>query len=234
MCRWSTVVLAAFALALSGSVAHAHGVWVEKRYDKHRIVLGEGAVDNAYPAGKVVSVTGYDAEGRAAEVRLLPQADHVVLDVADGVAAVATTFDHGYWCKDAEGKWVNKPAEEVPGASGGHATIKYNIAYLKAAITPVTVPGFAIQIVPEVNPASLGMCDMLKVQVLRDGKPLPGVKVMLDVVNNPEATVETDADGKASVAVRNSGLNVLGVEESFSDDGKETAYFTSLSFVCGG
>lgn len=223
-------------LALSASNVYAHGVWVAKRHDKVHIVYGEGASDNAYPPAKVKRVRGFGVGGGAVDVAAQPMVDHVQLAPAADAAIIAVNFDNGYWSKDAEGKSINKPMNEVPGATGGNLVLKYNVTYLDAKAHPREIEGLDIQIVPSVNPAGLGMGDKLEVLVLRDGKPLADAPVIIDVVNDPETTINTGADGKAVLTIRNDGLNVIGVEIGFpmeekSDKATGYSYFSSLAFV---
>lgn len=232
----SATVLFAFVLGLAADSAHAHGVWVAKRHDKYCVGYGEGRSDNAYPVAKVEKVAGYDANHRPVEVAVLPQDGHVRLEPAEGAAVIAVFFNNGYWSKDADGKYVNKPMNEVPGAESASLTLKNNVTYLAAAAAPLVVGDFALQIVPSVNPAGLRMGDRLEVTVLKDGKPLAGAPVIADIVNDLENTVETGPDGKAVVTVRNGALNIVGVEMDFpiaDADGKATreSYFTTISFV---
>ena len=236
MRNWTTAALLVIVLSLASGHAFAHGVWVSKRCDKYCVGYGEGSSDNAYPPAKVEKVAGYDAKHQAAEVKVLPLEDHVRLEPAGNVSVISVFFNNGYWSRNAEGKWGNKPMNEVPGAESGNLTLKNNVAYLDAEAAPLVVEDFALQIVPSINPAGLRMGDSLEVTVLRDGKPLAGAPVIVDIVNDLENTVETDADGKAVVTVRNGALNIIGVEMDFpaaGDDGKATheAYFTTISFV---
>ena len=233
----SITVFAAFALVLSlyASSAHAHGVWIAKRCDKHCIVYGEGAKDNAYPPAKVKEVRAFTADRSSATVETISRDDHVELNIADDAAVVAIFFDNGYWSKDENGKSVNKPMTEVPGSSSGNLTLKYNTTYLDSKVEPRAIDNLEMQIVPSVNPAGLSKGDMLEVTVLRNGQPVAEAPVIIDVVNDPENTVVTDANGKVSFPIRNDGLNVIGVEIDFplEKDEKATgvAYFASLSFL---
>lgn len=238
MFKWTSIAALALVMTLAAGQARAHRVWVAKRCDKYCIGYGEGSSDNAYAPAKVEKVVGYDARGRQVDVAVLPREDHVGLEPSEGVAIISIFFNNGYWSKDANGKYVNKPMNEVPGSSSGNLTLKNNVTYLAPGAEPLVVKEFALQIVPSVNPASLKMGDTLEVTVLKDGKPLAGAPVIADIINDFDGTVETGADGKAVVTVRNNALNVIGVELDFpiaNADGKATgeAYFSTIAFVAG-
>jgi len=224
----------ALAVLLAPNVGHAHGTWLAKRAGAWMVVLGEGADDQAYDTGKVKKITAYskdstpsqmDAEARQGYVTVNPPQDAVILVVE---------FDHGYWAKGADGKSVNKSMKEVPGAKAGSKNLKYNVAYLDAGVKPQAFAELPIQIVPLVNPASLKQGEELEVQVLYLGKPLADTAVIVDVVGDLDNEIRTDADGKATVPVRNMSLNVIGVEPSFPLEGNDMAttigYFATISF----
>lgn len=223
-----------FVLAVSGA-GHAHGTWVAKRFDALTVVLGEGGDDQAYDTGKVKKVAGYSSDHTPVPVETEVRQGYVVVKPAKGAAMLVVEFDHGYWAKGEDGKYVNKPMPEVPGAKAASRTLKYNVTYLDAAIQPKAIAELPIQIVPAVNPAGLKQGDMLAVQVLYQGKPLADAEVIVDVAGDLDNTVKTDADGKAAIPVRNMALNVIGVEKAFPLEGSDlatsTGYFTSVSFV---
>lgn len=159
----------------------------------------------------------------------------MVVKPATEVALLVVEFDHGYWSKGEDGKSINKPMTEVPGAKTANRTLKYNITYLDSTIEPKVLAELPIQIVPAVNPANLKQGDNLEVLVLYQGKPLADAEVIVDVVGDLDNVVRTDADGKATVPVRNMALNVIGIERAFPLESSElataTGYFTSISFV---
>ncbi|MDR1612318.1 MAG: DUF4198 domain-containing protein [Planctomycetota bacterium] len=222
------------ALALSG-IGHAHGIWVAKRFDVLTVVLGEGRDDQAYDTAKVKKVTGYSSEYAPVQVGIEARQGYVVVNPSKEAALLVVEFDHGYWSKGADGKYVNKPMPEVPGAKTANKTLKYNVVYLDPAVQPKVMAELPLQIVPAVNPAGLKQGDLLEVRVLYQGKPLADAEVIVDVAGDLGNTIKTDANGKAAVPVRNMSLNVIGVEQAFPLEGSDlataTGYFTSVSFV---
>lgn len=125
----------------------------------------------------------------------------------------------------------------MPGAkvSGG---------YLKYASHLVTLPdgppkpaqNLTLQIVPTSEKFPRHKGEVLTVQVLFNGKPVPGAKVWQDIVTDPDGTpLVADKDGRVTLPVRNQGLNVLAAEHESApmDTGKAdmTHHFATLSFI---
>ncbi|MCY1561851.1 hypothetical protein D9M68_991650 [compost metagenome] len=91
-------------------------------------------------------------------------------------------------------------------------------------------------ILPEVDPLTVGPGKLLPVQVLLDGKPAAGVKLIGDYRSAPNTlSTETDKDGRAQVVVRNEGLNVISAQmEIVLKDNPDVAtrgVFSSLTFL---
>lgn len=233
---FSAALMAVACIFACAGEVHAHGVWLGARCDKTCIVLGDGPKDNGYAPSMVTGVKGYSAELQPVAVGTVDRGDHVQLDLPENAAVVSVDFDYGYWSKGPDGRYVNKPMDEVPGATLGTHAVKFNVSYLDAAAKVAPVPGLDMQFVPSVNPAGLRMGDVFEVQLLHKGKPMPDTEVIFDVVNDLNGTARTDADGRVKVTVRNNALNVVGVEvtvpEPGSDKCTQTKYFASLSFTC--
>lgn len=237
--RKGKVIVALFLALIMGAMpaAYAHGVWLSVRCDKTCIVLGDGPKDNAYDPAMVTQVKGYDVDHKEVAVVVEPKDGHAQLSLPENVAIVAVNFDYGYWSKGPDGKYVNKPMDEVPGSSIGTHAVKFNTSYLDPEAEPKMIEGLDMQFVPSVNPASLNMGDTFEVQLLHKGKPMADTEVIFDVVNDLNGTALTDADGKVQVTVRNNALNVVGVEVAVPEDSPNvkctrTKYFASLSFTC--
>lgn len=233
---FKTVFAAAAILVFSVCSASAHGVWVGVRFDQPCIILGDGPADNAYTSSMVTKVQGFKADFSTAEVKTIPQSNHVDLEYGKDVAIIALNFDYGYWSNGPDGKFIGKPMTEVPGSTIGTHAIKYSVAYLDPTVKPRAIEGLAMQFVPSVNPASLKMGDTFEVQLLHNGKPMANTPVISDVVNDLTGTILTDANGKATITVRNNALNVIGVEVAEklpkNDMATQNKYFAALSFTC--
>ncbi len=229
-------ILPAFA-AVAAMVTHAqaHGIWVAQRQGDWAVVYGHGASDEAYKPEKVKSVVAYSASGETRTSNILRQPKNVLIEPAPDAVALTVTLDNGIWTKGPDGKSVNKPKTEVPGAQSASHSIKINTTVLKAGAS-FKATGQGLEIVPLVDPMSLKMGDDLPVQVFADGKPVAGVALAVDYVNDGHAqSSKTDENGKVTLFVRNDGLNVIGVSHVKATPGNpeadQVSYFATLSFT---
>jgi nickel transport protein len=226
------------ALAVAGaltSAAHAHGIWTAQRHGDLAIVYGHGAGDDAYKPEKVKSAVSYLASGEKRDSKVLHQAKNALVEPAQDAVALTVILDNGIWTKGPDDKSVNKPKSQVPGAQSASHSIKINTTILKsgASLKPT---GQGLEIVALADPMTLKMGDDLPVQVFADGKPLAGVPLYVDYVNDGHAqSNKTDQDGKVTLFVRNDGLNVIGVSHIKKTTGNaeinQVSYFATLSFT---
>lgn len=102
-----------------------------------------------------------------------------------------------------DGRWHGR--DEVQGAAISGRHLKCN-THLVAPPTGAPVP---------VGQAFLrNKGETLTVQVLFEGKPLPGAKVWQDIVTAPDAPpLVADAEGRVTLPVRNQGLNVVEADQ---------------------
>jgi nickel transport protein len=231
--------LAAAAALMQAVPAQAHGIWFAQRSDKLSLVYGDGAedLDIVKRLPKISSVGAFSAQGAALPVKLEPEGRLAVVNLEAKPAVLSATMDNGLWSRDAKGQWHGKGMDEVPDATISGRYLKYNshlITLPAGAMRPL--PGLALQLVPvgAAFPHHIG--EALTVQVLFEGKPLPGAKVWRDIVTDPDAQpLVADAQGKVTLPVRNQGLNVVKAEhESASvDPGKtlNTHHLATLSFA---
>jgi uncharacterized GH25 family protein len=90
--------------------------------------------------------------------------------------------------------------------------------------------------VPQTDPLTVGPGKPLPVKVLLNGKPAAGIELFGDYRGAPDAvSAVTDAQGLASVEVKNPGLNVIAAQTvvpvADDKDVTEQGFFTSLTFV---
>lgn len=100
--------------------------------------------------------------------------------------------------------------------------------------------GFTIEIVPYNNPAFLKVGDQLEVQLLYNGKPLRGNRIMATYENyssKPEdyaQTVETDKNGKAWFKITNPGIWIIRSNHmiAIKDDPKANweSFWSNMTF----
>jgi nickel transport protein len=225
------------AALLWGSVgALAHGAWIAERWGELGVIYGHGAGDDPYDPAKITKVEAVDGAGQLVSVEVKAMESHAVLVPAEEPAAIVLEFDNGFWSEGADGKWVNKPKNEVPGAKSAGRYLKNNLTLLHAHDGLPELPQQSLQIRPVGNPLGLKAGDAFRVKVTFEGEPLAGATVMLDYVNAPGLlSGPTDDAGEVEVALRNDGLNVLAVDHSVPLAGDpqadEVGYTATLSFV---
>ncbi len=237
--RTFPIAAIAAALTLHALPGQAHGIWFAQRADRLALVYGDGAedLDAVKRLPKITSVAGYAADGQPVAVALEPEGKLPFVNLAGKPAAIAATMNNGLWSKAPDGRWHGKGKDEVPGAAISGRYLKYNthlVAPPAGALAPV--PGLALQLVPVGQAFPRNKGEALTVQVLFEGKPLPGAKVWQDIVTDPDAPpLVADAQGRVTLPVRNQGLNVVKAEHESPpvDAGKAdmTHHFATLSFM---
>ena len=226
------------ALSLLGAMqqASAHGLWTEERRGNIEVVYGHGAEDNKFKAEKVSGAWAYDAGGKMIPVTVERLADHARLVPLSKPAVMSVALNNGMWSQTADKKWTNEGRTKVPGAVTALQTFKYSLAIYQPGVKLPPLKNLRLVIVPQADPLSVGPGKPLPVKVLLDGKPLAGAKLIGDYRSQPdEVSATTDAEGRATVVVRNEGLNIIAVETvvkiTGNPDIEEEGLFTSLSFV---
>lgn len=223
------------ALALVANNSFSHGAWLAERTGEPTIIYGHGNHDDSYKAAKLTIVKGFDKDGNVRAIEKKAADKNVALVIPDDISYIGFVFDNGYWTKNKEGKWKNKPKTDVEGATEGGHYIKNAIAVIDKAAAVKPVKGLALQILPLENPLKKQAGDTLNIQVLFNGKPLEGANIIRDYVNmSHKKSGKTDKDGKASITIRNQGLNVIGASytETLTSNPKadKNGYTATLSF----
>jgi len=223
-------------ILVAGNVT-AHGIWVEQRRGNLELVYGDGPADDAYKTSKLRGAWGYDRSGDAVVVRAQHLESHVRLLPQGPVAAIAASYSNGYYTRDAEGKFLNRRRSEVPGATYGSSNWKYTLTILQpGARIPAKIDEVKLLVRPEKDPTTVKAGETLPVQVLYDGKPVADVELKTDYKGNPQDTgAKTDKNGRASITVRNRGLNVISAsyrsKVDNDPDADEIAMNSTLTFV---
>lgn len=237
MLRQIKAVSGALALVLSlPALAGAHGAWVAERWGELGVVYGHGAGDDPYDPARITEALAIAEDGKAAPVAVDRKEKHAILKPEGEPAAIALTFDNGYWTEKADGKWVNEPKDKVADAKETGHYIKNSLSLLHVHDALPAFPKQDLQIVPLDNPVGRKAGDPIRLRLLYDGKPLAGAVVTLDYVNQASLKSDpTDADGEVVVTIRNDGLNVLAADHSvpLENDPKadKVGYTATLSFV---
>lgn len=230
-----TLLAATFGLLLS-THATAHGLWTEERRGNIEVVFGDGAEDDAYKPAAVTHAWAFDAAGKPVAATIEAQTDHARIKPAAKPATLLVSMDGGLWAQKPDKTWVNEGKQQVPGALDALRVQRYSLA-VHAAKAKVEVPAAVhFAIVPQADPLSVGVGKQLPVKVLLDGKPAADVSLIGDFRGAPHTvSVKTDAQGLASVPVRNDGLNIIAAYTSQDlakdADANKVSYFTSLTFI---
>jgi uncharacterized GH25 family protein len=232
--------LAALALAALTSIpVQAHEIWFAQRSRQIALIYGTGAqdLDSVRRFPMFDSAAGFDAAGKPVPLSLKATDSLVLVDVAADPAVVVARMDNGLWTKDPkDGEFYAKPKGEIPGAVVSGHYYKYTTYLRKFPAGPMAgLPGMKLQLVPvsKVFPKKMG--EKLTVQVLFEGQPLAGARVFQEMVTNPNGKpVLTDHDGRATITVRNDGLNVVMAQHMSAPEDPVTTFMTehvaTLSF----
>ncbi|MDO4723651.1 MAG: DUF4198 domain-containing protein [Comamonadaceae bacterium] len=230
---WHRLPLATLALAgaaLLAGAAHAHGTWLAHVHGESTVMYGHEPTDtDAYDPAKVIDARAFK-NGNAIEVKVVAQGNRYATLEADKPGVLGYTLRSGFWHKGQDGKWHNQPrsaAADPTKVEKALLGVMYSVSYQNAR-EPVKPLGYALEIVPAVNPAKLEEGDKLSVQVLYEGKPLAGAKVSVDFFDHDADEVTTDAQGRAELKVAREGFNALAVEHSVAHTDKSQADTVSM------
>ena len=233
---WATA--AVLAAMLGATAVQAHGIWFAQRAKQLAMIYGVGAddLDAVKRMPNLTAVEGFAADGSSVPTRLRVAGPLPLVDSDAPISVVAAAMDYGMWTKTPDGEWHAKGRVDVPDAIVAEKTMKYGVHLnsLDAVVPQIASQTLQIMPVDKVIPAEKGK--PFKVRVLYKGKPQAGVSVISDYVTDPDQVpVKTAADGTATVALRNQGLNVVLAVYVGDTDNKaqydHIEYRSSLSFV---
>ncbi|MCX7283114.1 MAG: DUF4198 domain-containing protein, partial [Novosphingobium sp.] len=209
----AAIAVATVTTALASSAAQAHAIWFAQRAKQLALVYGVGAddLDAVKRVPLVTSITGLDADGLPATASLRVAGAIPVVDSDEPLAVVAAVMDYGIWSRDAAGTWHNKGHDEIKDATISEHNFKYALHINEMPAKPIPlIAGHKLQIVPAQARLPEAMGQPIKLRAFYDGKPMAGVDIMQDYVNDPDQKpLKTDAEGYVTLPVRNQGLNVL-------------------------
>lgn len=206
-----TAALAA-SMLLPIAAADAHGIWFASRAKQLAIIYGIGADDleTVKRLPLIENVSAYDADYQPIKAATRVSGPVVLVDT-DAQPTIATAImPYGIWSRVGDGEFEKKTLQEMPNATVSTKNVKYATTILGPLSKPI--PALAtqtLQIVP-VGPIPELLGSPLKYQVLFNGKPLAGARMINDMINDPDAKEQkTGADGTLTLPVRNQGLNVI-------------------------
>lgn len=230
---------AVLTVCLAAPVASAHAVWFAQRADQLAFIFGLGADDESMVErlSHVTGVDGYDSGWKPVPTQLQADGPLVVVHAGKSLAVVTAAMDYGLWSKLPNGHWVAKGRDAVPNSTLSERNYKYAIHIVAPLTAPIPpLPHQALEVVPVGASLPTLKGQPLRLRVLFHGKPIAGVKILRDFVNDPDGrTVTSGADGTVTIRVRNQGLNVIDAsydgppEDPHQED--RIDYEATLSFV---
>jgi len=222
-------VAAVATFACVGSGAMAHTVWLEPAKsgssDYQVMFGGHAGKVQTYDPGKLKEVAATDKQGKPLTVTRKVGAEGVQIHVDGAPAMITLYFDNGIHSRPAKGPGVEKPMNEVPGATRATYALKYHKTILDWSASVTRPVGQAFEVVPLESAAPVANRSF-RVRVLQNGKPVAGVKLGRGEEGDASAPV-TDEQGIASF-VPTSGFNKLwaGKRSVITDN----ARYTELSY----
>lgn len=231
----SIKIASALAL-LAATQAHAHGLWTEQRRGNVEVVYGHGAEDNAFKAEKLKRAWAFDTAGEMIPVSVQRLPDHARLQPLQPAAVLAAVLDNGPWSQTPDKQWVNQDRTRVANAIASTHAFKYTLAIEQPGAHLPTLDMLRLAIIPQADPLAVGPGKGLPVQVLLDGKPAAGIALYGDYRSAPDVvSATTDKDGRATLDVRNEGLNVIAAQARVAlpkgSPVEQQSLFSSLTFV---
>ncbi|MDA7417694.1 DUF4198 domain-containing protein [Xenophilus arseniciresistens] len=193
----SALVALALSLAFAAPATHAHNVWLTPEADGSYIVQfgGHKGQLEDYPAHKLTSVTAYDARAHPMAVQTQPTPQGVKVRPQGQAALLVAAFDNGYFSKTDTGPMVNKDMTQNPGATSGVRALKFHKSVIQWGYVARMVVGQPFEIISaRADHPHAG--SPMRVKVLKDGKPIEGVRLSIGENGPP---VHTARDGTATV-----------------------------------
>lgn len=221
-------LLCSTALLVLAGKALAHDAWIEARDQSYAVLYGHADKLGGYAPEKVKAVAAVDAKGAVLPVGREAGPDSLRLTLKGKPALATMHFEGGYWSKTTEGS-KNLPKNEVSGALSTTHYVKYGKTIFAWGPIVMRPQGQQLEIIP-LSPAAPVAGKELPVQVLWEGKPLAGAKIMRS--GSKGKPVETDAEGKVRVEVV-SGKQLLGTshKQELTDDPRADVYSASANLV---
>lgn len=205
--RTSTKTCLAAVLLVGIGSAAAHTAWLEPVagvQNEYVLLFGghEGKLES-YAADKLKTVEAWDASGKPVGVTRAVREGAVRVMTSGSPVLLAVHFDNGIWSRGADGKSVEKPVDQNPGAKEGTRAVKYGKTIANWSPVVARPVGQPFEVVPVgAEPPRTGQPWPLR--VLIDGKPAADVEVSRG--EQGQDSVRTGPDGVANFVPR-AGLN---------------------------
>lgn len=187
----------------------AHTAWLESAAGagNYKVMFGGHAGKlESYNPEKLKTVEATDAAGKTLKVTRTMGADGVLVHVDGTPTLITMHFDNGIHTRPETGPSIEKPMNEVPGATRATYAVKYGKTVLDWSPRIGKTLGQPFEVVP-LDTAAPRAGQPLRVRVLQEGKPVPGVKLGRGEEGGAKDPV-TDADGVAAF-IPQAGFNKL-------------------------
>ncbi|WP_129647786.1 DUF4198 domain-containing protein [Peristeroidobacter agariperforans] len=216
-------------LTCCASSAMAHTVWLEslpQTPGEFRVFFGGHAGKlETYQPEKIKQIDALDEQGKKLALEQEVTADGVRLHVAGSPVLISMHFDNGIHSRPPTGRSVEKPMNEVPGATRATYAVKYHKTVVEWAPLVTRMLGQPFEVIP-LSAQQPVAGQPFRVRVLQDGKPVAGVKLG----HGEEGTAAdpvTDAEGIAAF-VPKQGFNRLWAGKRIAVAGNPR--YTELSY----
>ncbi len=216
-------------LACYSAGAFAHTVWLEpvgqSPGDFQVLFGGHAGKLESYQPAKLKTIDAVDKNGKSLAVSRNIAADGVRLHVDGSPAMIAMHFDNGIHTRPPTGPSVEKPMNEVPGATRATYAVKYHKTVTDWSPLVTKVIGQPFEVVP-LSAQQPVANQPFRIRVLQDGKPVAGVKLGRGEEGTAADPV-TDAEGFAAFMPK-SGFNRLWAGKRIAVSGNPK--YTELSY----
>jgi nickel transport protein len=200
------IVLALVLTLFFASALYAHDAWVAKDGDLLVVKYGHGDKIDPYKPTYVKGAEAYNASGTQIPMAVTAQETRAVLAPTQAPALILLVFDSGAWVKTPEGD-KNVSKREAKNVISSLKSQKYSKGIWQWNDGFSKPLGGKMELVPLKNPLALKAGDKLPFLVLYEGKPLAGAPVAAEGVGKD--ALKTDANGRAEVAIKKSGFNLV-------------------------
>ena len=233
------IVFTAFIAFLATHLVYAHSGWIDTRDGELAFIYGHGQKVDPYKPEYVKEAKAVDATGGGLAVEIVRHKDYASLVPKGNPSIITALFDNGYWVKTPDG-WKNIGKREAQDKKLSIIRADLSRKYAKAILAPCEAfskpLGLFFEIVPEKDPLALKSGENLPIKVLLDGKPAEGLAIVVGAEHvDSKDLPKTDIDGKVSITIGSSGLQLLTTEYKLpltNDPEADFLYVTSsLTFT---
>ncbi|MCA1960780.1 MAG: DUF4198 domain-containing protein [Desulfomonile sp.] len=207
------IILAVILLLCSAQLALAHDTWIEKRGGELLVLRGHDGNAEPYDPALVKEPKAFDANGRTIALEIVKNKGNASLSAKESPAIVAALYDSGYWLKTTDGwkkatKREGKDKYTIVESIKSKQWCKGFLAGSNESLKPV---GQQFELVPLKDPTTLRAGDTLPMRVIFDGNPVEGAIITTggDHASDTKNPLKTDKEGKASITVEKSGLQLV-------------------------